>query len=1668
MKYWQCHKLILTQFGKLAARQLFPCWDDPAFKTTFDIGVKHSEKYTALSNMPSKQNNDQDNDTTMIWSEFDITPMMSIHQLVIVLLVPFTINSNPESHTIYTWCKSNTILTIPYAYHIATKVPNYLLRYTNISLGIPKTDHVVIWDAPYSEAHWGLIIYSESDVIYDEAIDSTVVKIQVANTVASQVAHQWFGGLVTPKSWTHSWLSESFALFFSRYVLDLMHEEWYEIFFMTVENLHDSMREDDDIMPPVLFEINSISDILSLKSTSNVYLKGSALLRMLQHIIGEEIFRKGVMEFLNRHKYGLVTTDDLWFALQVALNATLGSKVDIKKVMDPWMTQKGFPLVTVTRDYVTGKTNISQQPYNTFDISDTISDSSKWWIPVTWTEESFTTFHETSPTLFLGPEDENISIITNPDDWIIVNLQQTGYYRVHYDRTNWEKIANYLKNDDDANIHVLNRAQIIDDICNIFSKGQTDWALFSLVTSYLSRETNYIPWVPMLRCLDMLSIFFPLPESKKFQLHLASYFDFILNDIGYEEDSNEDDLTKKARLMLTFYACTLGNPTCRSTATRKLKKFLIEPKHNILPWWEDWTFCFGMKTANIVLWEHMLQVYAERKSKTMLNSLVCAEDPRFIIKFLHTVIENKTLTERADIPDLINDIIKQHIHNNEIFSYILNKPELLNSAIDILDNIINNLYYEDQLDEVDRLIKTSNESLNRIYVYENKIEQRRQEIRAVKSSFNNTFGKIQLNETKKKCLHGHVNNMRYIKLSLNVGLIIVAFCIKNSKSDSLCETNNHYLPNGIVPKLYNIELVPNMEIESSSFKGNLFVCFELCHATRNVSIYSLNLQIQEKKIFLYNNINLTQQKLEKYNYDIVRQILILHYEEELPRGDYVLLIEFNGIYAKNTGFYTKAYMSQEENQIVAVMQTEEIMARHIFPCWDEPALKANFVVLIKHNIKYQVLSNMPIKQTIKSSTKNMELFENDDIYWTKFEATPLMSTYLIAAVVFDPLYISNVFASKIINVWCRPHLASQIQFVTNIATNIIQHFAHYTSSVDVPTINIVLLPDSSISKIVSSWALIIFRESDLLQYDEDIAGTRRRHIANLFTEHVARYWFGNLVTPYQWSHVWLRNGFATFFASYIHSMIFEHWQSMNLLVVKDIHSALEYDMHHHDIPPVILNTKKFQFSLLKNNKYISHTISQKASAILRMLQFLITEDVFRKGIISYLDTHAYDSVTSDDFWLRMQTVLYKSNVISDNYKIKEVMDTYTKQSRYPLVLVKRNYTTGETIISQKCFAPQNVIDNTTWWIPISFTTQTDLDFLDTTPLIWLKPQDENITLQLKPNDWIVVNLQQYGYYRVNYDETNWRRIADYLNSNEYIKIHTLNRAQLINDAFALVRYNKIKISIFMSITGYLSRETNYAVWYSVFKILELSSEYFLLPESRNLKLHFSEILGNRLEKLGYDEDPHEHDFKKLERLNATHWACYFGNSKCRSAATFKLNNYLTNPANYKILPHWQEWIYCAGLMEADMTFWNKTFIFIKNLISIKDNQRLLEFLACVEDSEIIINYLNIWRTLPDSLVQTYGLDIIFYSIVNKHARNDNVLNYIIDHFHELIPKASLSYNVIHQLILHIYSSAQLDKVEHLASIEFKSQPDIWIEIQDIIEVRKYNLAFQQNFFGEPS
>ncbi|XP_071571519.1 aminopeptidase N-like [Temnothorax nylanderi] len=186
------------------------------------------------------------------------------------------------------------------------------------------------------------------------------------------------------------------------------------------------------------------------------------------------------------------------------------------------------------------------------------------------------------------------------------------------------------------------------------------------------------------------------------------------------------------------------------------------------------------------------------------------------------------------------------------------------------------------------------------------------------------------------------------------------------------------------------------------------------------------------------------------------------------------------------------------------------------------------------------------------------------------------------------------------------------------------------------------------------------------------------------------------------------------------------------------------------------------------------------------------------------------------------------------------------------------------------------------------------------PNNWLKPETgEILRVQINTKGWIIVNLQQTAYCRVYYDTAIYERIIPYLSSPEYTKIHVLNRAQIIDDAYAFLLEDQLDSSVFNYLINYYKRERDYVAWRPMFRILRWNKEYFSLPESEGFKLYMVEIFDKLLEHVGYEENPDDDDITKMLRLDATHWACTVGHAECKRRAAVKLSEHLADPDTRK-------------------------------------------------------------------------------------------------------------------------------------------------------------------------
>nr|CAD7396260.1 unnamed protein product [Timema cristinae] len=502
--------IATTLFHPTNARKALPCFDEPELKAKFRISIARLPKYHSISN--AKRIETTTPNTTedgRIWDEFEETPAMSTY-LVSFIVSDFGSSSNLAGN-VSVWARESAVAQAAYSVSISQDTLTALEHFTEINYQLDKMDQAAIPDFSFGAMeNWGLVTYRENLLLFDETVSTTANRQSIATIIAHEFSHQWFGDLVTPDWWAYPWLNEGFATYFEYFIAAKVEPNWQLDQQFLVEVVQNAFATDAlDSSRPMNYNITYSSEIIGVFDTIT-YDKAGSVIRMLEHVLTSETFRKGLSRYLKAQSYQTTKPDILYSHLQAQHSETVGSdeSVNVKQIMDSWGNQKGYPLISVTRDYHAGTANVTQKRFLLRPTSDTSDDGFNWWVPLSYTSRSEADFTMTSPAVWITPSDSQLQLtgIGGSGDWVIFNIQETGYYRVNYDAQNWQLITNQLNSDQFDVIHVLNRAQLLDDSLNLARAGILDYVSALDVTSYLYRETDYIPWYSAFNAFNFLNI----------------------------------------------------------------------------------------------------------------------------------------------------------------------------------------------------------------------------------------------------------------------------------------------------------------------------------------------------------------------------------------------------------------------------------------------------------------------------------------------------------------------------------------------------------------------------------------------------------------------------------------------------------------------------------------------------------------------------------------------------------------------------------------------------------------------------------------------------------------------------------------------------------------------------------------------------------------------------------------------------------------------------------------------------------------------------------------------------------------------------------------------------------------------------------------------------------
>lgn len=543
------HYMMSTQFESSDARRAFPCFDEPNLKATFDFSIEIPNDQVALSNMPVKSTTPTVEGKQLV--AFERTPIMSTYLLAWAVgdfeyIESFTDRRyNGKQLPVRVYTTRGLKEQGQWALQHAPKVIDFFSENFEIDYPLPKSDILAVHEFTHGAMeNWGLVTYRMTAILFDEKKSEARFRNRIAYVVAHELAHQWFGNLVTMDWWDELWLNEGFATWAGWLATDHLHPEW-EVWpqfinegFESALSL-DALRSSHPIQVPVrdALDVNQIFDAIS-------YLKGCSVIRMLANHLGVKTFLKGVSIYLKKHTYGNAKTVALWDALSEA------SGTDVPALMAPWIEKIGFPVLTVAEE--PGQISVKQSRFlSTGDVKPE-EDTTTWWVPLAFEGKAGA---QGVQSLALTAKEDTIHDVN--DDFYLINKDATAFCRVNYPSQRLQKLGTQL-----SRLSTEDKIFITGSAADLaFSGYGTTPALLSFIQGFKD-ETHFRVLSQALDSVGLVKSIFGDDETikkglEKFTLRLI---DNALKNIGWDVPANEDYNTSLLRRRLFLTAGVNGHP----------------------------------------------------------------------------------------------------------------------------------------------------------------------------------------------------------------------------------------------------------------------------------------------------------------------------------------------------------------------------------------------------------------------------------------------------------------------------------------------------------------------------------------------------------------------------------------------------------------------------------------------------------------------------------------------------------------------------------------------------------------------------------------------------------------------------------------------------------------------------------------------------------------------------------------------------------------------------------------------------------------------------------------------------------------------------------------------------------------------------------------------------
>lgn len=433
-------------------------------------------------------------------------------------LVAYSINNfhgyasqNHKGHVRFTtWARASAIEQCRYASELGPRIMSQFEKMIGIEYTLPKMDQLAVPDfSAGAMENWGLITYREASLFYAEDASSHLDKQHIATIIAHELAHQWFGNLVTMEWWNDLWLNEGFATYMATLAMEKMCCQWHAYKEDMLDNVLAVLNTDAYFNTRPIHQAVSRASQISELFDAITYRKGAVLIRMMHMFIGDVAFHSGLHCYLSKHAYDNTRQADLWLALTEAAHEydSIPLDLQVQTVMDTWTLQKGIPLVQVKRHYLKKSATITQQRFLIIQEDDSYNQAEEhldenpcWFVPISYATQCTYNSIATEPRAWLRctaqhePVPLLLQNLSGDDEWLILNIQVAAPYRINYDTDNWELISKTLHSSEYYRIHDMNRAQLLDDALALAWSGLMTYELTLELLTYVKQDSAYIPW----------------------------------------------------------------------------------------------------------------------------------------------------------------------------------------------------------------------------------------------------------------------------------------------------------------------------------------------------------------------------------------------------------------------------------------------------------------------------------------------------------------------------------------------------------------------------------------------------------------------------------------------------------------------------------------------------------------------------------------------------------------------------------------------------------------------------------------------------------------------------------------------------------------------------------------------------------------------------------------------------------------------------------------------------------------------------------------------------------------------------------------------------------------------------------------------------------------------